>query len=152
MNKIILAFTLIFGLCLNSAMAQKDNGCMSKQEFQERQKEFLSNKAGLTKEEADKFFPLYFELQDKKFQYNKDAWDKIKKGKRDKNLTDAEYSKITEDIVKSRITVDELELEYLKKYRKILPAKKIFEIQRAEMRFHRELLKDTKNNRPHNGK
>ena len=152
MKKVI---ALVVLLCGFMPVLWAADGCdqhLSREEFRAKQKEFITEQAGLSKKEAAKFFPVYFELQDKKFQYNKEAWDKIKKGKRDKNLTDAEYSKITEDIVKSRITVDELELEYLKKYRKILPAKKIFEIQRAEMRFHRELLKDTKNNRPHNGK
>ena len=88
-----------------------------------------------------KFFPLYFELQDKKFSYNKDMWDKIRKAKDGNNVTDAEYSRITEDVIKIRLTIDELELEYLGKYKKVLSPKKIYNIQRAEMKFSRELLK-----------
>ena len=36
---------------------------------------------------------------------------------------------------------DKLDLEYVRKYKKFLSAKKIYDIQKAEMRFHRELLK-----------
>ena len=102
---------------------------------------YYRKKAGLTQEEAAKFFPLYFELQDKKFSYNKDMWDKIRKAKDGNNVTDAEYSRITEDVIKTRLTIDELELEYLGKYKKVLSPKKIYNIQRAEMKFSRELLK-----------
>lgn len=113
---------------------------LSKEEFRERQQGFLIRQAGLTPEEAGKFFPLYFELQDKKENYNREAWHKLRKGK-ESNTTETEYARIVEDVIKTRITVDELELEYVKKYKRFLSAKKIYEIQKAEMRFHRELLK-----------
>ena len=41
----------------------------------------LAQKAGLTEEESKKFFPLYFEFQDKKKEINKQAWGIAKKGK-----------------------------------------------------------------------
>lgn len=138
MNKLIVIITL-FMSCL--AIHAQDKGCLSKEQFRERQKQYLVEKAKLTQEEAAKFFPLYFELQDKKFSYNKEMWDKIRKAKETKNVTDAEYSRITEDVIKTRITVDELELEYLRKYKKVLTPKKIYDIQRAEMKFSRELIK-----------
>ena len=124
-----------------SAQAQGKKECLSKEQFREKQKQYFVDKAGLTKDEAAKFFPLYFELQDKKFSYNKEMWSKIRKTKEGKNITDAEYSRLTEDVIKTRITIDELELEYLRKYKKVLSPKKIYDIQRAEMKFSRELLK-----------
>ena len=68
-------------------------------------------------------------------------WDKMHKIRESKNVSDAEYSRITEDLIKTRLTIDELELEYLRKYKKVLSPKKIYFIQRAEMKFSRELLK-----------
>lgn len=139
MNRFIILITLLFA-CLG-VQAQYKKECMSKEQFRERQKQYFVEKAGLTHEEAVKFFPLYFELQDKKFSYNKEMWDKIRKAKEGKNITDAEYSRITEDVIKTRLTIDELELEYLRKYKKVLSPKKIYDIQRAEMKFSRELIK-----------
>lgn len=122
-----------------SVQAQKK--MMSQEEFRKQQQAFLTERAGLTQEEAQKFFPLYFELQDKKGSYNKEAWQKLRKGK-DAGTTEAEYAKIVEDVLQTRITIDQMELEYVRKYKQFLSAKKIYQIQKAEMKFHRELLKN----------
>lgn len=139
MNRLITIIILLM-ICF-AAQAQDKNGCLSKEQFREKQKQYLIDKAGLTDEEAGKFFPLYFELQDKKYSCNKEIWAKIRKTKESNNVSDTEYSRIAEDVIKTRITVDELELEYLRKYQKVLSPKKIYDIQRAEMKFSRELLK-----------
>ena len=139
MNRLIMIMALFMAFL--SAQAQGKKECLSKEQFREKQKQYFVDKVGLTKDEAAKFFPLYFELQDKKFSYNKEMWSKIRKTKEGKNITDAEYSRLTEDVIKTRITIDELELEYLRKYKKVLSPKKIYDIQRAEMKFSRELLK-----------
>lgn len=139
MNRLVIIFTF-FMACL-AVQAQGNKNCLSKEQFRERQKQYFVEKAGLTEDEAAKFFPLYFELQDKKFSYNKEMWGKMHKIKESNNVSDAEYSRITEDLIKTRQTIDELELEYLRKYKKVLSPKKIYFIQRAEMKFSRELLK-----------
>lgn len=133
-------FLLFFVGCMAGLQAQKPR--LSKEEFRERQREFITRHAGLTKEEADKFFPLYFELQDKKGARNREAWEKMRKGE-EPGMSEAEYGQIIEEVVQARIANDKLDLEYVKKYRKFLSAKKIYDIQGAEMRFHRELLKGT---------
>ncbi len=134
-------YILLLLLCTSiSLFAQKK---LSREEFRARQEAFITDKAGLTKQEAKQFFPLYFELQDKKSQCNKEAWEKIRKGK-DANLSEKEYNEIVEAVIQSRITADQLDLEYVRKYKKFLSAKKIYNIQRAEMKFHRELLKPQK--------
>lgn len=87
--------------------------------------------AGLSNDEAQKFFPLYFELQDKKQAYNKEAWQKLRQGK-NPNTTETEYGKIVEDVIQARIAADELELEYVRKYKQFLPAKKIYLLQKRK--------------------
>ena len=57
------------------------------------------------------------------------------------SLSEAEYNYIVDDLFMARISCDQLDLEYLHKYQKFLSSKQIFNIQRAEMWFHRELLK-----------
>ena len=116
---------------------------MSPEEFRAKQKAFIIEKAGLTKEEAAKFFPVYFELQDKKKALNDKAWGLIRKGKDDKT-TEAQYAEIMEGVYDARIASDQLERTYYEKYKKILSNKKIYMVQKAEMRFHKELLKKAK--------
>ena len=41
----------------------------------------------------------------------------------------------------ARSASDKLERDYYEKFKKILSNKKIYMVQKAEMRFHRELLK-----------
>ncbi len=127
-----------------------DHQHLTKDEFRAKQKNFIAEKAGLTKEEATKFFPLYFELQDKKKELNDKAWELIKKGK-DEDASEEEYAEILEGVYDSRIASDRLEKSYLEKFKKILSYKKIYLVQRAEMRFHRELIKGI-NEKPDGGR
>ena len=131
---------LVLLILCSVSVVQAQNRPMNKQQFRERQKNFLIEKAKLTPEEAKAFFPLYFELQEKKHNLNQEAWGKLRREQKEK-LTDSEYSKMIDDVAKARIAADQLEYEYLQEYKKILSAKKIYRIQRAEMHFHRDLLK-----------
>ncbi len=139
--------SIIIALTAFSMGAVAQQPKFSKKDFRAQQEAFITCQASLTTQEAKLFFPLYFELQDKKEAYNRKAWDSMKKGNED-GLTEAEYNDIITGTIQSRIATDKLDLEYLKKYKKFLSAKKIFDIQRAEMKFHRELLKP----RPHQKK
>ena len=138
---------LLFIICGFSPLIWAVDGCnqerLSPEEFRAKQKAFIIEKAGLTKEEAAKFFPVYFELQDKKKALNDKAWGLIRKGKDDKT-TEAQYAEIMEGVYDARIASDQLERTYYEKYKKILSNKKIYMVQKAEMRFHKELLKKAK--------
>lgn len=119
------------------------DGCdqrLSKEEFRARQQAYITEKAGLTAEEADDFFPLYFELQERKHQLNDEAWKLMREGKKD-GVTEARYEEILESVYDARIAADRLEKSYYGKFKKILSSKKIYLVQQAEMRFHRELLR-----------
>ena len=100
-------------------------------------------KAELTQEEAAKFFPLYFELQDRKKQLNDEAWKLMRQGKNE-NTTESQYEEIMTGVYDTRIASDRLEFTYFEKFKKILPCRKIYLVQRAEMRFHRDLLRQMK--------
>ena len=138
-----ILLTIILSISSISLFAQKPR--MSREEFRQCQEKYIKEQTGLTQQEAQQFFPLYFELQDKKDAINRQAWAQMRKGK-EENLSEAEYNKIIEEIIKARISCDQLDLEYLHKYQKFLSSKQIFNIQRAEMKFHRELLKPHRKN------
>ena len=134
--------TLLIILCISISIQAQDKkkSGFSKEEFRARQEAYLTQKAELTQEEATKFFPVYYELQDRKKAVNDKAWELAHKGK-DPKTTDSEYEQIIEGIVKARIDADKLDLEYLQRFKKILSPKKIYKLQRAEMKFHRDILK-----------
>ena len=62
-----------------------------------------------------KFFPVYFELQDKKKKLNDESWDLMRKGKDDKT-TEAQYAEINEKVANNRIAADQLDKTYLGKF------------------------------------
>lgn len=66
MKKLIVLLVMICGIM---PLLWASDGCdqhLSPEEFRAKQKAFITEKAGLTSEEVAKFFPLYFELQDRK--------------------------------------------------------------------------------------
>lgn len=130
---------IILALCLAMPLiAQKR---LSKEEFREKQKAYFVQVMKLTDAEAEQFFPLYFELQELKKSVNDEAWREARAIKADQEVPDKEYQRILEGIYDARVATDRLEKTYFDKYRKFLSYKKIFLLQKAEMGFHRELLK-----------
>lgn len=109
-------------------------------EFRLKKQTYMVQKAGLTEEESQKFFPLYFEFQDKKKEINKQAWSIAKKGKAPET-TDQEYEEIIDNFFDNQEAIIELEKEYIKKYREILSDKKIYMVYWAEIKFSRNMMK-----------
>ena len=136
--KNILLFICL--LCFSlSATAQKKDKC-SKEEFRAKKTAYLKEKANLTDEEAMKFFPLYFQLEDLKKDINGKAWAKARKGM-NPEPTEKEYEDIANFYVNAEIQAAELDKEYLEKFKTVLSAKKIYMVIRAEIKFNRNMLK-----------
>lgn len=141
MKRLIILLLIICGV---TPLLRATDGCnqerLSQAEFRAKQKAFITEQAGLTKEEAAKFFPVYFELQNEKKVLSDKVWDLLRKGK-DEKTTEAQYAEILDGVYNNRLASDKLEKAYYEKFKKILSYKKIYLVQKAEMRFHRELLK-----------
>lgn len=126
--------------CLFCLPAIAQHKKCSEEEFHAKKQAYMTEKAGLTAEESKNFFPLYFELQNKKKASNKEAWKEARKGKQPET-TETEYSAIIDSFFISQHHIIDLEKEYIEKYRKILPNKKIYMIYWAEIKFNRHMLK-----------
>ena len=61
MKKLIVLFVMVLGLVPASLFAsERVDQHLTQEEFRAKQQAFIAEKAGLTAEEAAKFFPLYF--------------------------------------------------------------------------------------------
>lgn len=131
-------------LCLTVTAQQQEKQqgkpCMTPQEFQKKQQEYLAQHAHLTEKESAAFFPLYFELQDKKHEINGRVWKKAR-AVRPHERTEEECNEMIDAWADMKIECATLEKEYLMKFKEILSAKKLMRIQMAEDRFQRELLR-----------
>ena len=137
--KIRYFITLAACLFCMTTLAQKKNPS-NEAEFRTKQQAYMTKKAALTPEESEKFFPLYFEFQDKKKAINKEAWEIARKGK-NPETTDTEYQEIIDTFFDNQETIAKLEKEYIKKYRAFLSDKKVYMVYWAERKFTRNMLK-----------
>ena len=141
MKKLILILALICCSTTFIVAQTQQKKPFSHEEFCKRQKEFITKHAKLTPEEAEKFFPLFFELQKNKWEINKEARKRVKK-EQGQQLADEDYNKLVNEIADAKIEIAKLEKSYIEKYLKIIPARKILDVQRAEDRFQREIIKN----------
>lgn len=140
---------ILIGCCLTllsllAVSAQDDQQKkFSPEKFQAELEQFITREACLTPLEATKFFPLYREMQKKqRCVYNQmKALGKVKP---------AEESDCRKAIQKR----DELELElkgiqqtYHNKFLSVISASKVFDVIKAEDRFHRKMFRNWGNSR-----
>ena len=130
---------LVASLFCIPAFAQKKDK-HSEAEFRTKKQAYMAKKAGLTKEESEKFFPLYFEFLSKKKEINKHAWNIAKQGKAP-GTTNEEYEEIIDNFFADQEAIVKLEREYIYKYREVLSDKKIYMIYWAEFKFNRNMMK-----------
>ena len=141
--------TLAFVATASLSIAQENTTKrrhFSPEEFQKRQKEFIMEKAGMTSEQSDVFFPLFFELQQKKFEIEHNARKEIKM-KRKEKPTEEQCRKFVNKMAEVRVEVAKLEQIYTGKYLEVIPACKLLEIQHAADQFQRHLMKEMTRNR-----
>lgn len=115
MNKLILALSLFF--CGLSTFAQDDN-------IAGIRKEFLTKELQLTASEADAFFPVYNEYIQKKKETRKSLRSEMRGSE-----------KSVDKIIDIEQDLINLQREYLEKFRKILPEKKVVRLLEAEKKF-----------------
>ncbi|MDO4949248.1 MAG: hypothetical protein Q4E55_03650 [Bacteroidales bacterium] len=146
MKRSVAIFVFMFSCSL--LLAQQTGGKrrgpvpsrLSKEEFCQKQQEYLSERMKLTEEEAKAFFPVYFELKEKREAMNREVWKNFRKEKGVKH-TEEEYAELVDNTVECQIRTAELEKEYYARFKTIVSARKLFRLQRAEIEFHRDLLR-----------
>ena len=150
--KRFLSILLIGFVCLSAAAQgqRPERPRMTPEEFQAKQKEFITQQAELTEEESAAFFPLYFELQSKKHEVNSSVW-KQARAAAPHERTEEEYVTMIDALADVKIACALLEKDYLQRFKEILPAKKLMRVQMAEERYQRELLRGMQQGGPGHG-
>jgi Spy/CpxP family protein refolding chaperone len=123
---------------------------MNMADYEKRKKEFIQREAGLSKAEADKYFPLNSELTKKKFELHRIHREKVQRIKENSNISDEEYKKMLEDDVELKMKEAALEKEYAPKFEKVLTPEKLYRAQQAERDFIQKEVINFRNNRNNN--
>ncbi len=103
---------------------------------------FLTNKLNLTAKEAQLFWPLYNEYNQKMDvlrRAKKSEYDEIKS--KNSTPTDKEIESYMEEVFLTKQKELDLQKEYYNKYTKILSMKKVAQLYQAENQFKKELLR-----------
>ena len=141
MKKILFASLLmLFTTLTASAQQQGGKPHFSPEEFQAKQRAYITEKAELSPEEADAFFPLFFELQKKKFELERNARKDFRK-QRGEQMSEEECRAFVYNMADVKIEIAKLEREYTDKYLNVLTPCKVRSVQHAEGSFQRDLMK-----------
>lgn len=137
---IILTFSLFLNVLFINAQ-DPDKSFMNLQKFEKNKQEFIIKEAGLTQQEADKFFPLNNELQKKKLELHRKHQENMKLTKESSNISDEEYKELIDNNIDLKMKEAELDKEYSDKFNKMMSPEKLFKIQQAERLFMQEELR-----------
>ncbi|WP_196888545.1 sensor of ECF-type sigma factor [Aureivirga sp. CE67] len=106
--------------------------------------QYITDILDLSVKEAQQFWPLYNEYEDKLNDYRKKEHDFFQKIKEIDNLNEQEAKQLLINIEKLEKENYENRKEYYEALQKILPAKKVVLLKKAEIDFNRKLLKQFK--------
>jgi len=135
---------IIVAVLLNSfqlAVAQNELEPSKREKLDALKVAYLTNELNLTPTEAQSFWPLYNELEDKMKEVRKERRDnRIGTKSNYAELTDAQLSAaVNRELALEQQELD-LKKEYNERFKKILPMKKVAKLHVAEQGFRKELL------------
>ena len=110
-------------------------------ELRDYKHNYLAKELSLSKDQQQKFFPVYVEMEDNVAEMNEET--RLLEKKVSDNMedaTDLELDKATEALYELKIKEGETEKDYAEKFKSILSKKQLFQLKNAERNFNRELL------------
>lgn len=147
-----LAISISFVSAQNNTDRPRKGRSFDVEAIKKEKMSFLTKEIGLTEEEADKFLPLEAEYMDKKFQINREARRATRELRQKENKTDSDFKKITEINLEANKKEAELEIEYFKKFGKVLSAEKVEKYRAADLKFKEKMLKQHQERRREEGR
>lgn len=142
-----ICLTLLITFCTISVInAQScDEKCKKKDMIKAQKVAFITEKLQLTVEEAQQFWPVYNEKNKKSDEIDNQIRTIIKNYQKNKEtLSNTELETMSDKLMELEASESKLDAEYYQKYKKVLPIRKILELNQAEREFKHELLKQLK--------
>ena len=147
-----LVWLLLFSfLGLNFHLFAQDNKRKAEFEsFKKRRIAFITKAMNLTDDEAKVFFPLYNELQEKKFILNREVRRATREftqaEKEGKTHSEEDYSNLIKLITDTNVQTAKLDQEYIAKFLEVISAKKVCLYIQAEQQFARDIALEQRQN------
>jgi len=133
--------TVLFSMVHVSVSGQtNERQTFTRENYETRRIAYITAEISLTAAEASKFFPLENEYKLKFFEIGQDCRRLIRESQNNKKMSDAEYMKLIDCNLETRLKEAQLEKEYFEKFKQILTPEKIYKYQQADIRFAREFV------------
>jgi len=135
--KTILNISFLLLISITSICAQKQGKGQGGQRLHAQMVAYLTNELSLTPQEAEKFWPVYNEYKTKEREIKRASIPT----KPIAQMNETEASNYLNTSIDAEAKEVELKRNYIREFRKILPAVKVAKLQTAERGFKRELIK-----------
>ena len=102
---------------------------------------YITEKAGLTPDEAQRFFPLFHELK----QQHRDIRGKIRRAMErveNSRLTELDARRILSEVRRLRSQEAKLDMDAYVRFERILPPQKLLRVMRADHELRRDIFKN----------
>jgi hypothetical protein len=145
MKKLLILAAVILLNSFQLVIAQDELEPSKREKLDALKVAYLTNELSLTPKEAQQFWPLYNELEDKMSQLRKEKRaNRSSTKKNHAELNDAELSAAVDNELDLEQQELDLKKAYNERFKKILPIKKVAKLYAAEHGFRKELLHRTK--------
>lgn len=110
-------------------------------EIKAQKSAFITARLELTPEEAQQFWPIYNEFDDKQDVIRKEMRELFRGPVEDAELNETEAAQVLDKGLQLRQREIDLERSYLEKFKKAIGARKTMLLRKAEHDFNREVLR-----------
>ena len=140
-----LTVVAVFILATGLAFGQRPNQHPNYDKVKALRAAHITNTMDLTEAEAAKFWPIYNKYEKQKLQY----WAEMNtlRNKPISNLSEKDAKKIVEQMVTVQEKLALGKVSLMRDLLKVLPAKKVVLLKKAEGEFRRKMIKDARNRR-----
>ena len=147
---IVSLFTLIPFLGINaqgnSSSSQADKRSELIAKYMEEKIAYLKQCIALSDSEAEKFFPLYNEMEKKKFEVMSVVHRESRKIRKSTEVvSDEVYAEVSDKLAELPVKIAQIESEYFAKFKQILSPKQMFMFFNCEHNYGKSILKKEQN-------
>jgi hypothetical protein len=146
----LLIFTAVLAFFSLSVAAQDDSHESRREKYRTEKIAFLTSHLNLTPAEAEKFWPVYNQMDNERWEIQKarrELESKVREAQ--ESLSEKEVIKLTRDYAGSLQEEGNLNAQYNEKFLKILPPQKVLGLYKAENEFRMhmfQMYRDRSNN------
>lgn len=143
MKKLVAILMILFVTASINAQ-EKDRQKFSPEKFRAEMEQFIIKDACLTPKESAKFFPLYDEMNKKQ----RVIFNRMRQLGKNKPTDEAGCKDVILERDKLDLELKKIQQAYHEKFLTVISASKLFDVIKAEEKFHRRMLKKSNNNQP----